>query len=506
MNMRGKRFYKPGLLLLAAALMWSSSFIQRRLNADRNSLGLTREIDRTGMPPVLAVTTVALGGFRGLIANALWIRAQEMQLEDKYFEMVQLADWITKLQPHVTTVWYHQAWNMAYNISIKFPAPKDRWFWVHRGIELLRDEGLRYNPEETLLYRELAWFYQDKMGKNLDDAHFYFKLVWAGEMHELFGGERPNFEELKDPKSVVAVARAKKLREVYKLDPELMEQVDKQYGPFDWRLPEAHAVYWAVKGLKFGRKDDQVQLRRIVYQSMQLAFERGRLIENKVEGKMDFGPNLEIIPNANKAYVNMMAEETIADPQGKGDKFKQGHHYFLKNAVMNLYTHNREKDAEHWFQILKTEYPERMVDVPQTLDNFCVYFIMLEVKDGSVTKIKSIIEGYLVRWCINLANDEDDHAIGLELLARKIWLRHETNVEVIKSKTERIELPPFEKIKQEVVQQLLDPKKGLRPQLAAVLRTKLNLPAPTNAPPTIAPFTVAPLVATNAPPVVVPKN
>jgi hypothetical protein len=36
---------------------------------------------------------VALGGFRGLIVNALWIRASEMQDEDKFFEMAQLADW-----------------------------------------------------------------------------------------------------------------------------------------------------------------------------------------------------------------------------------------------------------------------------------------------------------------------------------------------------------------------------------------------------------------------------
>ena len=94
-------------------------------------------------PPVLAFTTVALGGFRGLIANALWIRANDLQEEDKYFEMVQLADWITKLQPHFTTVWVHQAWNMAYNISIKFNDMNDRWLWVLRGIELLRDRGLR---------------------------------------------------------------------------------------------------------------------------------------------------------------------------------------------------------------------------------------------------------------------------------------------------------------------------------------------------------------------------
>ena len=55
---------------------------------------------------------------------------------------VQLSDWITKMQPHFVAVWVHQAWNLSYNISVKFPDPNDRWFWVYRGIELLRDAVL----------------------------------------------------------------------------------------------------------------------------------------------------------------------------------------------------------------------------------------------------------------------------------------------------------------------------------------------------------------------------
>ena len=49
---------------------------------------------------------------------------------------------------------------------------------LRRGLELLRDDGLRYNPNETLIYRELAWFFQHKMGANLDDGHAYYKRQW----------------------------------------------------------------------------------------------------------------------------------------------------------------------------------------------------------------------------------------------------------------------------------------------------------------------------------------
>ena len=33
----------------------------------------------------------------------------------------------------------------------------------------LANQGLRYNPNEVLIYRELAWFFQHKIGQNLDD-------------------------------------------------------------------------------------------------------------------------------------------------------------------------------------------------------------------------------------------------------------------------------------------------------------------------------------------------
>src|SRR6059058_4733491 len=139
---------KPILVMLAAVLLVGVSFVQKSLNRDRARLGLTRVAPLENAPPVLAFTTVALGGFRGLISNVLWIRATDLQDEDKFFEMAQLADWITELEPHFVQVWLVQAWNMAYNISVKFTDYSDRWRWVKRGFELLRDEGLRYNPNE----------------------------------------------------------------------------------------------------------------------------------------------------------------------------------------------------------------------------------------------------------------------------------------------------------------------------------------------------------------------
>jgi len=107
MSLRAKKIL---LLLLAAVLLFGSGRIQQVLNRDREQLGLTRVNALDNAPPVLAFTTVALGGFRGLIANVLWIRANDLQQDDKFFEAAQLATWITQLEPSFTQVWLFQAW------------------------------------------------------------------------------------------------------------------------------------------------------------------------------------------------------------------------------------------------------------------------------------------------------------------------------------------------------------------------------------------------------------
>ncbi|MCX6870578.1 MAG: hypothetical protein NTY84_08135, partial [Verrucomicrobia bacterium] len=214
---------KAILSVVIIAAFIASHFIQGSLNHDRETFGLTRTAIISNAPPILAFTTVALGGFRGLIANTLWIRTTELQEDGKYFEAVQLADWITKLQPHFTSVWVHQAWNMAYNISVKFPNPEDRWLWVQRAIELLRDEGMRYNPHEALMYRELGWIYQHKMGAYLDDAHMTYKARWARQIEDIIPGGRPDYATLLKPDTAANSNRVAIMVNKFKLVPSIMK-------------------------------------------------------------------------------------------------------------------------------------------------------------------------------------------------------------------------------------------------------------------------------------------
>jgi hypothetical protein len=489
--MNRSRLHRLAGVALMLALLGGVFFAQEDLNRRRLALGITRgEGLGQNAPPVLAFTTVALGGFRGLIANALWVRAMELQDEGKYFEKVQLADWITKLQPHFVTVWVVQAWDMAYNISVKFDAPRDRWLWVQRGIELLRDEGLRYNPDETAIYRELAWFFQHKLGQDLDDAHLYYKSEWARAMDQVLGGT--NYAALIHPQTEDEQRRAQTLREKYKLDPQVMKEIDDEYGPLEWRLPEAHAVYWSTQGFKKAKQKDLITLRRAIYQPLQLAFQRGRLIEiTTAEGKgVQFGPNLAMIPKANRAYEKMMAE----DAENR-NHISTGHRNFLKDAVFYLYTYNRRDEAQQWFDYLLKQYPDatvqdtRKTDQPivrladLSLDDFAVGRVTEVAGETSRTQTTEAIEGLMVTAYYSLATGQQDRSLGYELLAGKVWTRYQSKTASLKQQ-QRVGLPPFDELKQSALR-VFESTYG--PALTARLRSQLGLPAVAPMPTTTSP-------------------
>ena len=71
-----------------------------------------------------------LGGARGIAANVLWTRAEELKREQDWDRMKTTVDLITKLQPHFLSVWTFQGWNLAYNVSVEWDAPEDKYEWI----------------------------------------------------------------------------------------------------------------------------------------------------------------------------------------------------------------------------------------------------------------------------------------------------------------------------------------------------------------------------------------
>jgi hypothetical protein len=147
-----------------------------------------------GDPPQVAMG-IAMGAFRGLFVNFLWIRANALKEDGRYYEAIDLARAITKLQPRFPQVWVFHAWNMSYNISVSTQTPQERWAWVEAGINLLRDQAIPANPNDMLLHKELAWIFLHKVGGWMDDANVYYKRQLAADWTCILGPPPAN-----DPK------------------------------------------------------------------------------------------------------------------------------------------------------------------------------------------------------------------------------------------------------------------------------------------------------------------
>jgi len=237
--------------------------------------------------------------------------------------------------------------------------------------------------------------------------------------------------------------------------------------------------------------DDLVTLRRVIYQSMHLAFQRGRLVTvdlgTNVERVVDLGPNLNIIPNANKAYEDAIHEE-------KEGKFHDGllnaHRYFLLDVVFFLYMNGREADANQWYLYLADKYPDKRVlnDKPESLPRVTpmMEYVLGRTEEEVHTlgeyKTRYMLEGLERQAFMSLALDEKGQkAKMLDDLAQQIWSRYQEKIGNIGSTNaaSRLYVAPLDDIRSDVLRQMLSGE--LPPELTLRLAAKTGQ---TNLPPT----------------------
>ncbi len=174
-----------GLVVLLG--LAGSSLLSSSLAAEAGRAQLVYTDEATEADPPEVALGIAMGAFRGLFVNYLWLRATRLKEEGKYHEAIELSNAITRLQPRFPRVWAFHAWNMAYNISVATNTAEERWQWVEAGIDLLRDDGIPKNPNELLLYKELAWIFAHKVQGFQDDANRYYKKELAREWTVVLG-------------------------------------------------------------------------------------------------------------------------------------------------------------------------------------------------------------------------------------------------------------------------------------------------------------------------------
>ena len=498
-------------VVLAAAL-FCVAYSQKRINDIRSEARLTDTNYIENAPPMVAFVTVALGSFRGLLADILWLRTLSLQEEGQYFEMVQLANWITELQPRFTGAISYLAWNMAYNISVTCSSFEDRWRWVNKGIELIRDRALKYNPGDPILYKELGWIYQHKIGNMMDDANLYYKNRMAMEMMRYFGGPKPDWRRLAEaPKTAAEVEerlgmdkkfwerlskpgkdskeafrdmgdvekafrksgevpervaealggrrssktgllddylRAKWIREKLKLDPAYILKLNEKYGDLDWRLPEAHAIYWASKGIDndAGKGKRNEFCERMITQSLHDAFMGGRLLLADPDNPATFStiPNLSLGDAVYKAFKGAYERQ-------KNDSFKAAMEYFLEDAVVMSYTFGKYSLAKKYFKLYRKEKPGDL-SARLGLDRFVLSKWKDDARSASVRQMNAIVGELLYRSAYLAATGDHDGAEGHLNLAKGIYNLYKN--EHIKT-WKRVGLPPFDEMKREASKRCL---------------------------------------------------
>jgi hypothetical protein len=478
-------------LAAALGLLFAADTQLDSIGAQRAKMNLTSSVLPENAPPSLVFATVALGAFRGLIVDILWMRADKLKEDGQFFDARQLAEWITTLQPRFAAVWEFNAWNMAYNISVAIPAsqPEQRWRWVKNGYELLRDKGIPLNPRAISLYREMGRIFQHKMGGVSDDAHQYYKLqlaeaigpllespdnglgrndnayfealirapaTWAQiaadpnvasflqalrAADETFAAQRDfvrNYLALRQEperfkpaaaqvieayrgtpalKKFDLFAKAYQLRDEWKLDPVLMQKVSQTYGPIDfadpnvhypldWRHPDSHAIYWAVKALDIANQyrrgteldKEETNTDRMVLHSLQNLFRYGKIMiiqgpadpnaENgqtpvafgprpqapPVRKDLFLGPDFRIFDSYFKTSLKVL--EKYKGDRGDEESLSNGIRNMLKNAVLLFYQWGIKGYALRIYNELGKRYP----DIPEFKLPFEQY-IKARVKD-----------------------------------------------------------------------------------------------------------------------------
>jgi hypothetical protein len=541
------------------------------INSQRQEMKLITNAPLENAPPSLAFATVAMGAFRGLVVDILWMRAETLKEEGQFFDAKQLAEWITTLQPRFASVWDFQSWNMAYNISVAIPAthPEERWRWVKNGYELLRDQGIQINPKSIILYRQLAFIFQHKIGAVSDDAHKYYKLQLALAMEPLLGAADNRYfealskaptdwsEVLKDanlapiitalksadkafgdddkfvrdylslrqnPKRFDAAAfaviddfrgtaalerfdvfaKAYQLRNTWKLDPVLMQQLNKVYGPVDgsdpnnhlpleWRHPATHAIYWAVKGLQIAAREesreigiDETNTDRMVAHSLQDLFRGGKIFiydmqppsgadssseARRVPTKDIFlRPDLRMFEPYHESMLATLEKYEAVD-KDTVESMQTGHRNMLKNAVFSFYQAGHKPKAREIYDQMRRMYPLPEFKVPLAV--FARNRFIEELKALQIFNAREIVQMLLRQSYFLYAIRDDDSAFGTESLAREV---HDYYMSAWEEQY-RIDLPELSVLKYLALIDFLNDRQ-FPPGMRVALRNRIKIERP----------------------------
>lgn len=129
------------------------------------------------------LTLAALGGFRGLAANFVWISVTTAWENQQWTRVRTLTELAVLLQPRVLFFWENGAWHLAWNASVaaenynapdKTPGQRARESrqWIEAGRVML-ERGIRAIPEKPQLYMRMGELHQQRLEDYATAAQYY---------------------------------------------------------------------------------------------------------------------------------------------------------------------------------------------------------------------------------------------------------------------------------------------------------------------------------------------
>ncbi len=281
-----------------------------------------------------------------------------------------------------------------------------------------------------------------------------------------------NFRGTKTLDKFDTFAKAWQLRKAWKLDPVLIRQINRTYGPIDWsdpnthlpldwRHPDSHAIYWAVKGLEIAAKEQkseidvsEVNTDRIVAHSLQNLFRNGKIFifelslpassqdisqepQTQILKEVFLRPDLRMFEPYNNSVLAILQKYKDTGDEGRHQTLQNGHRNMLINAVLSFYQSGHKGHAQKIYNQLRKLYPLEKFKVPLVVfarQRFAEELQTIGINDAKEQIIFLLRESYYL-----YAIRDDNAAAGREKMAEEVYNYYQSKY----SDENRIDLPDF---------------------------------------------------------------
>lgn len=232
--------------------------------------------------------------------------------------------------------------------------------------------------------------------------------------------------------------------------------------PLNWEHPDAHAIFWAVKGLKVASKEnytfDELNTDRIVQHSLQKLFRYGKIIIYPVPIEQPADAKFQDEKSQSPLYANMVfvhPDLRMFEPfnkltlelidkyerlQGNVLGLKSGHRNMLKTAVSMFYQAGHTAYAQKIYDQLRELYPKDEFKLP--LQIFVRNEITEDLRSLEIKGATEIIQTVLREAYYRYALHEDNEAFGREKMAREIYDNYQKDYGQGRSAV-RLSMPDF---------------------------------------------------------------